>query len=32
VLDEAGALLAVYEPHRTGTAKPSVVLAPAGQP
>jgi tRNA pseudouridine55 synthase len=32
VVDEAGALLAVYEPHRTGTAKPSVVLAPAGQP
>jgi len=30
VLDEAGDLLAVYEPHRTGTAKPSVVLAPAG--
>ena len=29
VLDEAGELLAVYEPHRTGTAKPSVVLAPA---
>lgn len=32
VLDEAGALLAVYEPHRTGTAKPSVVLAAAAQP
>ena len=31
VLDGAGRLLAVYEPHRTGTAKPSVVLAPAGQ-
>lgn len=31
VLDPAGHLLAVYEPHRTGTAKPSVVLAPAGQ-
>ncbi len=29
VLDAEGALLAVYEPHRTGTAKPSVVLAPA---
>jgi tRNA pseudouridine55 synthase len=29
VLDQDGALLAVYEPHRTGTAKPSVVLAPA---
>jgi tRNA pseudouridine55 synthase len=29
VVDAAGALLAVYEPHRTGTAKPSVVLAPA---
>jgi tRNA pseudouridine55 synthase len=29
VCDAAGALLAVYEPHRTGTAKPSVVLAPA---
>ncbi len=32
VLDPAGALVAVYEPHRTGTAKPSVVLAPASQP
>jgi tRNA pseudouridine55 synthase len=32
VLDAGGALLAVYEPHRSGTAKPSVVLAPAGQP
>lgn len=32
VLDESGDLLAVYEPHRTGTAKPSVVLRPAGQP
>jgi tRNA pseudouridine55 synthase len=31
VLDADGRLLAVYEPHRTGTAKPSVVLAPAGQ-
>lgn len=30
VLDATGQLLAVYEPHRTGTAKPSVVLAPAG--
>ena len=29
VLDEAGALLAVYEPHRAGTVKPGVVLAPA---
>ena len=29
VCDATGALLAVYEPHRTGTAKPSVVLAPA---
>lgn len=29
VLDAEGELLAVYEPHRTGTAKPSVVLAPA---
>jgi tRNA pseudouridine55 synthase len=27
VLDEAGALLAVYEPHRDGTVKPSVVVA-----
>ena len=32
VLDEAGELLAVYEPHRTGTAKPSVVLQPASSP
>ena len=32
VLDSDGQLLAVYEPHRTGTAKPSVVLAPAAQP
>ena len=32
VLDGDGRLLAVYEPHRTGTAKPSVVLAPAAQP
>jgi tRNA pseudouridine55 synthase len=30
VLDEAGTLLAVYEPHRPGTAKPGVVLRPAG--
>jgi tRNA pseudouridine55 synthase len=30
VLDEAGTLLAVYEPHGTGTAKPAVVLAAAG--
>ena len=29
VLDAAGALLAVYEPHRTGNVKPAVVLAPA---
>ncbi|MCC5950588.1 MAG: tRNA pseudouridine(55) synthase TruB [Acidimicrobiia bacterium] len=30
VLDEAGTtLLAVYEPHRSGTAKPAVVLTPA---
>lgn len=28
VLDAAGALLAVYEPHRAGTVKPGVVLAP----
>jgi tRNA pseudouridine55 synthase len=28
VLDEAGALLAVYEPHTGGTVKPGVVLAP----
>ena len=27
VVDEAGALLAVYEPHREGTVKPAVVLA-----
>jgi tRNA pseudouridine55 synthase len=27
VLDEAGELLAVYEPHRDGTVKPAVVLA-----
>jgi tRNA pseudouridine55 synthase len=27
VLDEQGALLAVYEPHGAGTAKPAVVLA-----
>jgi tRNA pseudouridine55 synthase len=30
VLDAAGELLAVYEPHK-GEAKPSVVVAPAGQ-
>jgi tRNA pseudouridine55 synthase len=30
VLDGEGALLAVYEAHRAGTVKPSVVLAPAG--
>ncbi|MDQ2648646.1 MAG: tRNA pseudouridine(55) synthase TruB [Actinomycetota bacterium] len=29
VLDEQGALIAVYEPHRDGQAKPAVVLAPA---
>jgi tRNA pseudouridine55 synthase len=29
VLDGAGTLLAVYEPHRAGTVKPGVVLAPA---
>jgi len=28
VLDAAGALLAVYEPHRASTAKPAVVVAP----
>jgi tRNA pseudouridine55 synthase len=27
VVDEAGTLLAVYEPHREGTVKPAVVLA-----
>jgi tRNA pseudouridine55 synthase len=27
VLDESGALLAVYEPHRDGTVKPAVVIA-----
>ncbi len=32
VLDAAGSLLAVYEAHRSGTAKPAVVLAAAGQP
>jgi tRNA pseudouridine55 synthase len=32
VRDATGALLAVYEPHRAGTAKPSVVLAPATGP
>jgi hypothetical protein len=30
VLDDEGALLAVYEVHKPGTAKPAVVLAPAG--
>jgi hypothetical protein len=30
VLGPDGALLAVYEPHRDATAKPSVVLAAAG--
>lgn len=30
VLDAAGALLAVYEPHGPGTVKPGVVLASAG--
>lgn len=30
VLDGAGSLLAVYEPHRAGTVKPGVVLAAAG--
>ena len=30
VLDDEGALLAVYEAHKPGTAKPAVVLAPAG--
>jgi tRNA pseudouridine55 synthase len=30
LLDEAGRLLAVYEPHGDGAAKPAVVLAPAG--
>ena len=29
VLDEEGALLAVYEHHGEGTAKPAVVIAPA---
>jgi tRNA pseudouridine55 synthase len=29
VLDQAGKLLAVYEPHRDGTVKPAVVVAPA---
>lgn len=29
VLDGTGSLLAVYEPHRAGTVKPGVVLAPA---
>ncbi len=31
VVDSSGALLAVYEPHRVGTAKPSVVLASPAQ-
>ncbi|WP_334145017.1 tRNA pseudouridine(55) synthase TruB [Rhabdothermincola sp.] len=30
VLDAGGGLLAVYEPHRAGTVKPAVVVAPAG--
>ncbi|HEX4866292.1 MAG TPA: tRNA pseudouridine(55) synthase TruB [Acidimicrobiales bacterium] len=30
VLDEAGTLLAVYEPHRGGSAKPTVVLPRGG--
>jgi tRNA pseudouridine55 synthase len=30
LLDGEGALLAVYESHKPGTAKPAVVLAPAG--
>jgi tRNA pseudouridine55 synthase len=30
VLDGDGALVAVYEPHRAGSVKPAVVLAPAG--
>lgn len=29
VLDGTGTLLAVYEPHRSGTVKPGVVLAPS---
>ena len=32
VLSTDGDLLAVYEPHRTGTAKPAVVLAAASHP
>lgn len=32
VLDDAGTLLAVYEAHGTGTAKPAVVLSAAGAP
>jgi len=32
VLDGAGTLLAVYEPHRAGTVKPGVVLAPSSGP
>jgi hypothetical protein len=30
VVDGEGRLLAVYGPHRDGTAKPEVVVAPAG--
>ena len=30
VVDVSGRLLAVYAPHRSGAAKPDVVLAPAG--
>jgi tRNA pseudouridine55 synthase len=32
VVDGTGALLAVYEPHRGSTAKPSVVLSAPAQP
>lgn len=32
VVGPSGTLLAVYEPHRAGTAKPSVVLASPAQP
>lgn len=32
VVDETGALLAVYEPHHGDSVKPSVVLAAAGEP
>ncbi len=31
VVDAAGTLLAVYEPHRPGTVKPAVVLAPTSR-